>query len=205
MTNTPAGQKTADGLFFFFLYFCLLLAHWEIAKSFYLSDRNERGEKVRLARRRWARMMDRSRGNPKPGAVVGHGSDVENKDATRKCNNNPEDCANWPSPWGIAQSAGRRGNKKRNKVFFFFFLRTAEERERASQGFFQQLETHTRQQSTTHSLKKIQKNFPANFNQTFTAGRALWPLIFLLLRSRGFILSSSPGPATNPFCPVIDG
>ena len=57
-----------------------------------------------------------------------------------------------------------------------------------------------------HTLsKKIQKNFPANFNQTFTAGRALWPLIFLLLRSRGFILSSSPGPATNPFCPVIDG
>ena len=94
------------------------------------------------------------------------------------------------------------GKKKRNKVFFFFFLRTAEERERASQGFFQQLETHTRQQSTTLSQ---QKNFPANFNQTFTAGRALWPLIFLLLRSRGFILSSSPGPATNPFCPVIDG
>ena len=97
------------------------------------------------------------------------------------------------------------GKKKRNKVFFFFFLRTAEEREGQSRFLSATRNPHTAAEHNTLSQKKIQKNSPANFNQTFTAGRALWPLIFLLLRSRGFILSSSPGPATNPFCPVIDG
>ena len=67
-------------------------------------------------------------------------------------------------------------------------------RERASQGFFQQLETHTRQQSTTHSLKKIQKKFTSEFQSNFhcrTSSMATNLLVVAVPRFYSFFFSRS--------------